>query len=78
MEILCFRAVQALTQVFIIITHSNKHHTMALLQNLLHRGIIMLCNHYKEYFKTSFYVLEWGENTDTQISNGPGFPASLF
>lgn len=34
---------------------------MALLQKLLSRGIVMLNNQLKEYFKTTFYhVVEWG------------------
>lgn len=58
--------------------HSIKYQSTALLQKLLHRGIVMLWTHYKEYFKTAFYdVLEWREDTDRKNSNGPGVSASF-
>lgn len=39
----------------------------------------MLHTQSKEYFKTTFYhVVEWREDIDTQNSNGPGFPGSVW
>lgn len=52
---------------------------MAMLHNLLSRGIVMLHTQYKEYFKSAFYhVVEWGVDIYTQNSNGPGFSGSVW
>lgn len=61
-----------------MIMHSIKYQSTALLQKLLHRGIVMLWTHYKEYFKTAFCdVLEWREDIDTQNKNGPRVSESM-